>query len=199
EVFAIGDAVNVAARLEQWAAPGEILIAESTRLLVRDAVEVEAAGPLDLKGKSAAVEAWRLLALAEETPFERQADVPPGGREREPDGLGGSYDRAVAERACELVTVLGPAGIGKSRLVHELVDSVPGARRLTGRCLPYGEGITYWPIRTIVQAAAGLTDDLGPDEALERLRSFVGPVPDGAVIADRIATAIGLGRGGGAA
>ena len=109
EVFASGDAVNVAARLEQSAEPGEILISSTTRALVRSAVEVEATGPLDLKGKAAAVDAWRLRGLIVETPFERQLDTPLIGRERELEQLRRAYDQAVAERSCRLFTVLGPA------------------------------------------------------------------------------------------
>src|SRR5262245_30083252 len=105
EVFASGDAVNVAARLEQSAAPGEILIAESTRRLVRDAVDVEDAGPLDLKGKASPVEAWRLLGLTSEVPSERRHEAPLVGRERELELLRGAYESATASRVCRIVTI----------------------------------------------------------------------------------------------
>jgi len=196
EVFATGDAVNVAARLEQSAEPGEILISGTTRALVRGAVEVEATGPLDLKGKAAAVDAWRLRGLIAETSFERQLDTPLIGREHELEELRRAYDQAVAERSCRLFTVLGPAGIGKSRLVHELVASAPDAHALTGRCLPYGEGITYWAIATVVRRAADIDEGLGAADALARLRSLLAAQPDADVIADRIASAIGLGGRG---
>jgi class 3 adenylate cyclase/tetratricopeptide (TPR) repeat protein len=192
EVFASGDAVNVAARLEQNAAPGEILLAETTRRLVRAAVHVTPLDALELKGKSAPVEVWRLQEVVGDVPFERQLDTPLVGRDRELAVLHDAYARVRADGGCRLVTVLGPPGIGKSRLVRELVASAPEARALTGRCVPYGDGITYWPIATIVRAAAGIDEDLGADEAFERVRALVAARPEAAVLADRIGAAIGL-------
>jgi class 3 adenylate cyclase len=196
EVFASGDAVNVAARLEQWAEPGAILLAETTRELVRGAVDVEPAGPLDLKGKAEPVRAWRLLALVGDAPFERQLDAPLVGRDRELGTLREQYDHAVADRACRLVTVLGPAGIGKSRLVRELEASAADAHTLSGSCVPYGEGITYWPIAAVVRAAAGLDDELSADEALRRVQALLASDPDAELVAERVAVAIGLVGGG---
>src|SRR4051812_19246349 len=128
EVFASGDAVNVAARLEQSAQPGEILVSRTTLALVRSAVEVEAAGPLDLKGKAAAVEAWRVRGLITEAPAGRQLETPLVGRERELGQLRVAYDQAVAERSCRLFTVLGPAGIGESAPRNQRVPPPPPAR-----------------------------------------------------------------------
>ncbi|MGH2995201.1 MAG: adenylate/guanylate cyclase domain-containing protein, partial [Gaiellaceae bacterium] len=152
QFFATGDAVNVAARLEQAAAPGEILLGDQTRRLVKDAVELEAVDPLALKGKTDAVEAWRLLGLLEGAPgFARRLDAPLVGRADELDRLCREYERARDGPACGLCTVLGAAGVGKSRLASELAESVEGeATVLVGRCLSYGEGITYWPLAEIV-------------------------------------------------
>jgi class 3 adenylate cyclase/predicted ATPase len=148
ETLVTGDAVNVAARLEQAAASGEILIGEETRALVRDAVRLEALEPLELKGKSSTVEAHRLLDVLEDAEaLERNLQAPLVGRERERRRLWRDYEDAVADRTCRLFTLLGPAGIGKSRLVADFLERVDDeADVLRGRCLSYGEGITYWPL-----------------------------------------------------
>jgi class 3 adenylate cyclase/tetratricopeptide (TPR) repeat protein len=144
--LATGDAVNVAARLEQAAAPDEILVGESTYRLVRAAVEAEPADEVDAKGKSEPVAAYRLSAVREGVEsIPRRLDSPMVGRENEQAQLQRAFDHAVSERVPYLFTVLGSAGIGKSRLLREFLGGVD-ATVLTGRCLPYGEGITYWPL-----------------------------------------------------
>lgn len=148
ENLATGDAVNLAARLEQAAAPGEILLGPETLRLVPDAVRVEELEPLVLKGKSEAVRAFRLLGVDRQAPGRvRPLDRPLVGRERELELLRGAWERAVEQSGCHLVTVLGVAGVGKSRLVAELLATVGDAATvLRGRCLHYGEGITFWPL-----------------------------------------------------
>jgi class 3 adenylate cyclase/tetratricopeptide (TPR) repeat protein len=160
-----GDAVNVAARLEQAAAPGEVLIGESTHRLVKDAVEVEPVTPVELKGKAEPVPAYRLTRILEDAGegHARRLDSPMVGREKELDLLQRALERAVAERTAHLFTLLGPAGVGKSRLVLELLAGpAGGANVLQGRCLSYGEGITYFPVAEAIQTAAGVdrTDDV---------------------------------------
>jgi len=183
ERLATGDAVNVAARLEQAAAPGEILVGEQTLRLARDAVEVEPLEPLVAKGKSEPLRAFRLVRLLEDAlPFRRRIESPLVGRQRELALLRQAYDRAVSERRCHLFTVLGAAGVGKSRLVLELTRGLGDAQVVTGRCLPYGEGITFWPLIEVfrdagaaheLEAALGLssTEDTAwaVRTALERL------------------------------
>jgi class 3 adenylate cyclase/tetratricopeptide (TPR) repeat protein len=144
--LATGDAVNVAARLEQAAGPDEILVGESTYRLVREAVDAEPAEAVDAKGKSQPVAAYSVAAVREaaET-IPRRLDSPMVGRENELAQLQRAFDHAVSERVPYLFTVLGSAGIGKSRLLREFLGRVD-ATVLTGRCLPYGEGITYWPL-----------------------------------------------------
>ena len=152
ETLVTGDAVNVAARLEQAAPNGEILIGAETRVLVRDAVRVEPVEPLVLKGKSEPVEAYRLLeVIGGAAPVARHLEIPLVGRERERQRLWRDYEDAVADRTCRLFTLLGPAGIGKSRLVADFLERVSdSADVLRGRCLSYGEGITYWPLVEIL-------------------------------------------------
>jgi class 3 adenylate cyclase/tetratricopeptide (TPR) repeat protein len=161
ERLATGDAVNVAARLEQVAQPGEILIGEQTLRLSRGAIEVELVEPLSLKGKAGLVEAYRLVQVFEGAPaYERRLDAPLVGRRDELAGLHAAFDRAVSKRQCRLVTILGPPGIGKSRLARELAALLAGrATVLSGRCLPYGEGITYWPLVEIFREG-GAEDEL---------------------------------------
>jgi class 3 adenylate cyclase len=152
ERLATGDAVNVAARLEQAAPPGEILIGADTVGLVRDAATVEALPPLDAKGKSEPVPVYRLLSLDTEAPaFVRRGDVAMVGRDRQLNLLRDVFDNVASERSCQLFTVLGPAGVGKSRLVAEFLTTIDGATVVRGRCLSYGDGITYWPVVEVVK------------------------------------------------
>jgi class 3 adenylate cyclase len=154
ETLVTGDAVNIAARLEQAAPPGEALIGAETRLLVRDAVCVEPVEPLTLKGKAQPVEAYRLLEVLEgAAPLARHLETPLVGRKRERERVWRDFEDAVADRTCRLFTLLGPAGIGKSRLVADFLERVgDSADVLRGRCLSYGEGITYWPLVEILLA-----------------------------------------------
>ena len=142
------------ARLEQAAAATETLIGAETRLLVRDAVKVEPVEPLALKGKSELVEAFRLLEVSDHAdPLARRLETPLVGRDRERQRLWRDYEDAVADSTCRLFTLLGPAGIGKSRLVADFLERVGDtADVLRGRCLSYGEGITYWPLVEILIA-----------------------------------------------
>ncbi len=172
ERLATGDAVNVAARLEQAARPGEILLGQDTLALARDGVEADAVSPVELKGKSEAVPAFRLLAVTGE--LSRRHDVRMVGRERELTRLRSAYEQAVHDRSCQLFTVLGTAGVGKSRLAYEFLDGLD-ARVLRGRCLSYGEGITYWPVVEVLRHLSALP--AGP--AAAPLRSLLGETEEG--------------------
>jgi class 3 adenylate cyclase len=156
DALVTGDAVNRAKRLEQAADTGTILVGPATYSLVRGAVELEALPPIWLKGIEEPVEVWRLGALLGDAgPYTRRLDAPFVGRRGELARLHAELE-AAREGRCRLVTVVGPPGVGKSRLAHELGEAVRAdARVLTGRCLSYGEGITYWPLEEIVREAGG--------------------------------------------
>jgi class 3 adenylate cyclase len=150
ERLATGDAVNVAARLEQAAEPGAVLLGEETYRLVRDAVEAEPAEPLEAKGKAEPLQAFRLVSMRAAAP-ERRRDVPMVGRERQRKLLEDAFAAAEAEGSCHLFTILGAAGVGKSRLADEFLRTLPSAKVVRGRCLSYGEGISYWPVTEVVK------------------------------------------------
>ena len=156
ERLVTGDAVNVAARFEQAAAPGEVLLGETTYVLVREAVAAEPVGPLELKGKAERAPAFRLVSLLDAP--ERSHSARFVGRERELALIREAWQRAQAQSGCELVTVVGEAGVGKSRLVAEALATIE-ARVVRGRCLPYGEGITYWPVVEVLKQLAVLPSD----------------------------------------
>jgi class 3 adenylate cyclase/tetratricopeptide (TPR) repeat protein len=145
ERLVTGDAVNVAARLEQAAPPHEVYVGARTVQLARGAVEVEPVEPLELKGKSQKVEAFRLVSVTGPEAARRMMAAPFVGREREHRHLREAFDLAVSDSACQLFTLLGVAGVGKSRLVAEFLRGLD-ATVVRGRCLAYGEGITYWPV-----------------------------------------------------
>ncbi len=169
-----GDTVNVAARLEQAAPEYEVLIGETTYKLVRDAVEVEPVEPLELKGKSERVPAYRLLGVSEVGSPPRRHDLPLVGREREVGVPTEALDAAIAGNSCRLVTILAEAGTGKSRLIEELIalSAERGGVALDGRCLPYGRGITFWPVVEMVGHAAGIVQEGAPATARAKVAGF---------------------------
>ncbi len=168
ERLATGDAVNVAARLEQAAEPGEVLIGVETLALVVSAVEVGEERLLELKGKAAPVAGHPLVAAREGA--ERSHASRFVGRERELQQLADAWDRALAGPRCELVTVVGDPGVGKSRLVAEALERIDG-RVVRGGCLSYGEGITYWPVVEVVKQVGALPSD---EAAATAIRSLLG-------------------------
>ncbi|MGE5273366.1 MAG: AAA family ATPase [Verrucomicrobiota bacterium] len=167
ERLAAGDAVNVAARLQNAADPDEILIGEATLELVRRAVEVEPVEPLELKGKAEPVAAHRLISVHEAP--ERSHESRFVGRDRELSFIREAWERALTGR-CELLTVVGDPGIGKSRLVAEALSAL-GVRVVRGRCLPYGEGITYWPVVEVIKQLEAAPSD---PVAAGSIRSLLG-------------------------
>jgi class 3 adenylate cyclase/tetratricopeptide (TPR) repeat protein len=179
-----GDTVNVAARLEQAAGTGEILLGDPTYRLVRDAVQVEAVEPLELKGKSERVPAFRLQAvLADVAGHVRHLDSPMVGRIKELELLRRALERTHDDRTSHLFTLLGPAGVGKSRLVREFLGGVGDATVLQGRCLSYGEGITYYSMNEIVRDAAGIAEADDDATAFDKLSALLDGAEDGGRIA----------------
>ena len=190
--FATGDTVNVAKRFEEAAPAGEILLGDSTYRLVRDAVEVEPVAPLELKGKVEPISAYRLVKVEAGAPGRaRRLDSPMVGRERERAVLHQAYQRAVGERACHLFTVLGAAGVGKSRLVVDFLDELgERATVVSGRCLPYGEGITFWPLLEVIRNLYG-------EDFLSGLAGRLAGDENAELISERIEAAVGVGDGAG--
>jgi class 3 adenylate cyclase/tetratricopeptide (TPR) repeat protein len=168
--FATGEAVNVAARLQSAARPDEILVGPTAYRLAASCLVVEDAGPLELKGIDGSLRAWRVVDLLDGPGRPLVPRAPLVGREAELQLLENTFNRALRDRRAQLFTVYGEAGVGKSRLTREFVDSVERASVLTGRALPYGEGVTYWPLGEMVKAAAGISDDDPLEEAFEKLR-----------------------------
>lgn len=196
-----GDTVNTAARLEQSAPAQEVLIGELTYQLTRDQIEVEQVDPLELKGKAEKVPAYRLLGLRSASPTEREqgrgAPTPFVGRSGELGRLTEGLDEVEDFRVCRIRLVVGDAGVGKSRLIRQFRERVgERAMILRGRCLPYGDGITFWPLVEIVRDAAGIEPEDAPEIAIERIVALVGGAggdgEEGAGIVDRVAAAIGL-------
>jgi len=190
---AVGDAVNVAARLEQAAQAGEVLLGEDTYRLVRDAVVVDPVTPLTLKGKSLPVAAFRLLSVHPGAAGRAQRlHIPVVGRADELATLNATFEHAVATRTCQLATVLGSAGVGKSRLVHEFLAMV-GMRAtvLHGRCLDYGEGITFWPVTEMLREAMA-ADGEGRADPRAWLGAVLAESERADVVVDRLAGLLGL-------
>jgi len=183
--FATGEAVNLAARLQQGAQPGEILIGSAARRLAAGAVEVEDAGLLELKGWADPLRTWRVLRAQDST---RRLETPFVGREAELEMLANSLSRAVRDRRPQLVTIFGEPGLGKTRLVTEFIAGAERVTALAGRTLPYGEGVTYWPLASMIKASAGITDDDPANEAFEKLRVSC----DSEAVADLLAVALGV-------
>src|SRR5437870_534443 len=171
--FATGEAVTLAARLEQTAEPGQLLLGPAAHRLTLGRFEVEDLGPIELKGVPQPVWAWRALCTnggGGSRP--RSLQAPLVGREAELDLLQNTYERALRDRRAHLFTIYGEPGVGKSRLAHEFSEGLEGATVLPGRSLPYGEGVTYWPLAEMVKCAAGIADDDPLDIAIEKLRAF---------------------------
>jgi class 3 adenylate cyclase/tetratricopeptide (TPR) repeat protein len=195
--FVTGDAVNTAARLEQHAPPGEVYLGLPTYRLVRDAVEAEPVEPISAKGKAEPVAAYRLVSVRPDAAgYARHLERRLIGRARELNRLNRSLEDAIADERCVLFTLLGPAGIGKSRLLQEFVAAAGEiATVVKGRSLPYGEAITYWAVGEIIRSAAGVSDGDDHAAAIEKVGALVRDEPDGPEIAQTIATAIGLATG----
>ena len=180
-------AVNVAARLQQAAEPGEILLGPEVQRLTLDAVRSTPIGAQASARLPGRPQAWRVVSVSEEVGPPARRAVPFVGREEELELLQNTLARAVRDRRAHLLTIFGEPGVGKS---GSRGSSPPGAERatvLSGRCLPYGEGVTYWALAEMVKAAAGITDDDSVEAATEKLRGSCGE--------DAVADLLGLASG----
>ncbi len=173
--FVTGDAVNVAARLEQAAEPGEVLVGERTVLAARGAFEFGESKAVDAKGKPEPVTCRRLVRAVSLMRPRGVVGLAAAfvGREAELDLLRGAFNDVVERRSSHLVTLLGEAGVGKTRLTRELwqwlAEQSPEPARRTGRCLSYGRAITYWPLGEILKEQLGILQDDPVDTVVERL------------------------------
>jgi class 3 adenylate cyclase/tetratricopeptide (TPR) repeat protein len=187
-----GDAVNTAARLEQAAGAGEIVLGDLTYRLARDQIEIEIIPPLTLKGKAEPVPAYRLLTIGAQAGH-RDSGTPFVGRAAEMGRLSDALFDASGNKRARLINVLGDAGVGKSRLIREFATTASSqARVVRGRCLPYGDGITFWPLAEVVRDAAGITAEDSPEAAVDKIRGLLGRVRDRNKIVDRVAAAMNL-------
>jgi class 3 adenylate cyclase/tetratricopeptide (TPR) repeat protein len=193
QALVVGDAVNVAARLEQVAPGDEILLGPATFALVRDDVSAEPTEPLELKGKTGSITAYRLVSVGPQRDRLQRREAPIVGRERELEILSSAFERASNGRSCEFVTILGSAGVGKSRLAREFTPSTePGSILLRGRCLPYGDGITFWPIAALVRQVSHIVETDTRSDARRKIDAAMSGCPDGALISERVAGVTGF-------
>ena len=182
-----GRPITIAARLAQVAAPGELLLDEASSKAVKGAVDVDESE-----------HGLRLVAVRPDEPGgRRRFDAPMVGRDRERRRLEDAFDQAVGDRSCQLFTILGAAGVGKSRLVREFLDGLPPEVTVVrGRCLAYGQGITYFPLMEAVRDAAGLEDTETPEESLARIAAMLADEEDAALLARRVGELVGLSEVG---
>ena len=187
--FVTGRAVNVAARLQEVAQPNEILVGAGTKRLAEQAVELESAGMRSIL-EFQHIPIYRALFASERSgrPLGAFAATPLVGRETELALLRNTFERSVRDSRAHLVTIYGEPGVGKSRLARDFVAELDHATVLVGRCLPYGQGVTYWPLAEMVKTSAGISDDDPSGDAREKLVAFV----EDEAVANLLALAAGL-------
>ena len=205
EGMAAGDVVNTAARLQAAAPVNGVLVGERTFRATRAVIEYRAAAPVAAKGKREPVPVWEALQARARFGVDvlHQAQTALVGRRFELDGLRDALARVREERTPQLVTLVGLPGIGKSRLVYELSQIVDAEPELIswrqGRCLPYGEGVSFWALTEIVKAQAGIMEDDPPDRAAAKAAAMaaevVGSSRDAEWVARHMAALTGLGNG----
>jgi class 3 adenylate cyclase/Tfp pilus assembly protein PilF len=176
----IGDTVNVAARLQAAGRPSSVTVGERTYRATADSVEYRVLEPLHLKGKAAPVPAWEAIGLVAAQPARRsraRVATPLVGRDDELALMESLYGRVTRERRPHLVTLVGQAGVGKSRLLHEfrsrveaLGENAPALRE--GRCLPYGSGVVYWALSEVIRVDAGILDEDTAEQAWEKIKEY---------------------------
>lgn len=191
--LALGDTVNVAARLEQCAGPDEIVVSGTTFRLVRHDFDTEPMPPLSLKGKSRSVEAYRIVGTSPRVRSPRQISSVLIGRNAELALLNECLDRSFGAQRCERVTLVGAPGVGKSRLVHEFIRRLPNQPTvIRGRCLAYGERINFWALNEALRDAISASDNDGQNDLKRRLSAFLGSGRRQEAIAARLASLLGI-------
>jgi class 3 adenylate cyclase/tetratricopeptide (TPR) repeat protein len=199
EGFVTGDVVNTASRLQGAAPVNSVAVGEGTFAATKDIFEYVALAPVVLKGKAQPVPLWHAVSARARfgTDLTRKFTIAMVGRELERDILIGTFERAVRDASVQLITVVGEPGVGKSRLVAELfshVEDRPGlVRWRQGRCLPYGEAITFWALGEIVKAEAGILESDDPDTAASKIDGVIPePHPDAPWLRQRLRPLVGL-------
>jgi class 3 adenylate cyclase len=197
EAMVAGDVVNTAARLQQHAPVGEIVVGDETYRATRGAIEYEPLDPVTAKGKTAPLVAWRAVAAASEMGGRHLSSTPFVGRGRELGLLDATWERVELERRPHLITVLGAPGVGKSRLVAEFTEriSARSGRVVRGRCLPYRERSAYGAFAAQVKELAGIFDSDDVDRATHKLRTLVERLvgrDEAAVVAGHLAILLGF-------
>lgn len=193
QALALGDAVNVAARLEQAAGPDEILINEATYALVRHAIDAAPLAPLSVKGKSHPIPAYRVLRVTRPAASSRRIRSPLVGREAELSALERCFDRALTTRSCERVTLSGPPGVGKSRLAQDFIEGLTIRPTIVqGRCLAYGAKTSFWALGEALRDAISATDDDSRAELSRKLYTFLSESEWDTSIGDRLGPILGI-------
>ncbi len=201
EGMVTGDVVNTAARIQAQAPVDGVAVGEGTFRATERVFEWEELEPISAKGKSEPLPLWRALRPTARFGSDviRSMTTPLVGRELEVLQVRTVFDRVVAERSVQLVSVVGEPGVGKSRLVAELgahVDALPVlVRWRQGRCLPYGEGIAFWALGEIVKAQAGIYDSDPPEEAVRKLEQAVPAVEEASWLTARLLPLLGIESG----
>src|SRR5438270_7629706 len=197
EAMVAGDVVNTASRLQQHAPVGEIIVGEETYRASRSAIEYEPVEAVTAKGKSAPIEAWRAVATTTAGGERDLSSTPFVGRAREASLLDAMWERVELEQRPHLITVLGPPGVGKSRLTAEFTERIAsrGGRVVRGRCLPYRERSAYGAFAAQVKELAGIFDSDDVEVATEKLRTLVERLvgkEEAEVVAGHIAILLGF-------
>jgi len=199
-----GEIPNLAHRLQSVAMnldteEHSIVLSQATLQFVRDVVTVDFLGLLKPPGVPQPVSAYRLIDIDREATHRRRlTDIPLVGRTREVQLFEELFQRTVAEETCHLVRLLGPGGVGKTRLVEEFWNTIGDqARVLAAHCPPYGEGVTYWPLVVMIRQAADIAATDPPSAAYDKLRALVGDAPGAARITTGVAQMLGVGAGAG--
>jgi class 3 adenylate cyclase/tetratricopeptide (TPR) repeat protein len=207
EGMVIGDAVNTASRIQSVAPPGGVLVDDATRRATAAAIVYEEGGSFELKGKSEAVHTWRAVRVVAGMGGRARAaalEAPFVGRDDELAALRGDFEAVLDGGAARLVSVIGEAGIGKSRLAWELQKHADGLSAEVlwhrGRCLPYGEGVAFWALAEMVRARAGVSEDDDQPAALGKLEAavtrYVADPRERRLIEPRLAQLLGFGDRG---